>query len=191
MANVEIRLLAADGENFQSRAVSGGTVKTKQGVTLVGKVFHTSCITPEDLDDLHQALDADVDFIALSYVHHPEDMNELRALVNAKRPGVRLCAKIETRDAVRDIDEIAKGSDVLDGGPRRLGASDGYRGRAAGSEADHCAAQRAGKPVITATQMLESMTHAPRPTRAEATDVAKADSRRHGRGHALGRDGGG
>ncbi|MCX8104229.1 MAG: pyruvate kinase, partial [Candidatus Bipolaricaulota bacterium] len=76
-------------------------------------VFHTSGLTPKDLGDIEQACEVGVDFIALSYVHRASDIEELRSLVDGKRKGIRICAKIETRDALRNIVSIADASDLL------------------------------------------------------------------------------
>lgn len=172
--DVEVRLKASEGANFTGVAVSGGTVKTKQGVTLVGKVFHTSCLTGKDRDDLVEACRAGVDFIALSYVHRASDIEELRQLVNEHGRGIRLCAKIETRDAVKNIAEIAEASDVVMVARGDMGLQMEIEDVPLAQKRIIRAARKASKPVITATQMLESMVHAPRPTRAEATDVANA-----------------
>lgn len=172
--DVEIRLKSRRGEDFEAVAISGGTVKTKQGVTLVGKVFHTSCITPKDMIDLKEACAAGVDFLALSYVHRCTDIHELRELVEAHRKGIRLCAKIETRDAVKNIAEIVEASDLVMVARGDMGLQMDIEDVPLAQKRIIKAARRASKPVITATQMLESMTHAPRPTRAEATDVANA-----------------
>lgn len=172
--DVEVRLRSQEGENFVGVAVSGGTVKTKQGVTLVGKVFRTACITPKDVIDLDEACAAEVDFVALSYVHSEHDIEELRTMVNDRRRGIKLCAKIETRDAVRDIHDIAKAADILMVARGDMGLQMDIEDVPLAQKRIIRAARKASKPVITATQMLESMVHAPRPTRAEATDVANA-----------------
>lgn len=172
--DIELRVGAAVGENFVARAVSGGTVKSKQGVTLVGKVFHTQCITDKDLKDIDEACAAGVDYIALSYVHRAADIRELRELVVQRSRGIRLCAKIETREAVRRIAEIAAEADVLMVARGDMGLQMELEEVPLAQKAIIRASQKAGKPVITATQMLESMTFAARPTRAEVTDVANA-----------------
>jgi pyruvate kinase len=171
--DVELKLVAQDGENFTARAISGGIIKTKQGVTLVGKVFHTPCLTPKDLEDARIALELGVDFLALSYVHNPEDVRQLRQLIGVDSE-VKLCAKIETRDAVRNIDEILAVSDLVMVARGDMGLQMEIEDVPLAQKRIIQAAKRACKPVITATQMLESMTVAPRPTRAEATDVANA-----------------
>jgi len=171
--DVELKLVAEDGENFTARAISGGIIKTKQGVTLVGKVFHTPCLTPKDLEDARQALALGVDFLALSYVHDPNDVVQLRELVS-DHPQVKLCAKIETRDAVRNIDAILEVSDLVMVARGDMGLQMEIEDVPIAQKRIIRAALKACKPVITATQMLESMVVAPRPTRAEATDVANA-----------------
>ncbi|MEQ1820993.1 MAG: pyruvate kinase [Fimbriimonadaceae bacterium] len=172
--DVELKLTAKVGENFTARAISGGKVKTKQGVTLVGKVFKTSCLTPKDIEDATQAAGLGVDFIALSYVHEAADMEQLRDLLRPINPHIKLCAKIETRDAVNHIAALAAVSDVIMVARGDMGLQMDIEDVPLAQKRVIRAAQDAGKPVITATQMLESMTHAPRPTRAEATDVANA-----------------
>jgi pyruvate kinase len=172
--DVEVRLKAVSGENFTGVAISGGRVKTKQGVTLVGKVFRTACITPKDILDLDEACAAGVDFVALSYVHSEHDIEELRTMVDDRRKGIKLCAKIETRDAVRDIHDIAKSADILMVARGDMGLQMDIEDVPLAQKRIIRASRKASKPVITATQMLESMIRAPRPTRAEATDVANA-----------------
>lgn len=172
--DVEVRLRSRRGDNFEGVAISGGTVKTKQGVTLVGKVFRTPCITPKDIADLDEACAAGVDFIALSYVHSESDIQDLRAMVDERRRGILLCAKIETRDAVRHIHAIARAADILMVARGDMGLQMDIEDVPLAQKRIIRAARKASKPVITATQMLESMVHSPRPTRAEATDVANA-----------------
>lgn len=172
--DIELRITSVQGENFVSRAISGGTVKSKQGVTLVGKVFHTRCLTEKDLVDIQQACAAGVDFLALSYVHSAADIRDLREQVLPLSKSIKLCAKIETRDAVRNIREIAEESDLVMVARGDMGLQMDIEDVPLAQKAIIRAARRASKPVITATQMLESMTVAPRPTRAEATDVANA-----------------
>lgn len=172
--DVELKIIAQEGENFQVRAISGGVIKTKQGVTLVGKVFRTPCITPKDVEDAREAVRLGVDFLALSYVHDPSDMLALRDLVGEGGAEIKLCAKIETRDAVRNIDDILKVADLVMVARGDMGLQMDLEEVPLAQKRIIRAAHKAGKPVITATQMLESMTVAPRPTRAEATDVANA-----------------
>lgn len=172
--DVELRLVSRSGDRFEAKAVSGGKLKSRQGVTLVGKSFEVPSLTEKDLDDVYEACKANVDYIALSYVRRAADIRELRRLVDQYDPTIRLCAKIETKAAVRDIDEILQVSDVVMVARGDLGLQMAMEEVPIAQKHIIRRASKVGKPVITATQMLESMIQNARPTRAEATDVANA-----------------
>lgn len=183
---VNCRLLLGDGEielkvteaqrdgTFCARVVTGGMLKNRKGITLVNKVFDVPALTEKDLIDVEEAIALGVDYIALSYVKDSSDVRQLRRIVEKKDPSIGLCAKIETREAIRDLDDILKVVDLVMVARGDMGLQmdleevPGHQKRIISD----CA--WAGKPVITATQMLESMIHSPRPTRAEATDVFNA-----------------
>lgn len=171
---IELKLGAKIGANFEAKSAGAGILRSHKGVTLVGKVFETSCLTDKDLDDIQQAMMLSVDFVALSYVQNPSDMRELRRVIERLDPSVALCAKIETRQAVKQIDDIIKVSDAIMVARGDMGLQMEIEEVPVAQKRiiERCA--EAGVPVITATQMLESMIHSPRPTRAEATDVANA-----------------
>jgi pyruvate kinase len=179
------RLLIGDGDVelciddwaeqlFEARAITTGTIRSRQGVTVVGKAFSGPPLTPKDIADIEQAAAAGVDFIALSYVRAADDMRLLRDHVRRHDPTIRLCAKIETPEAVAAIDEIVAESDVVMVARGDLGLQMDLEDVPLAQKRIIRACLCAGKPVITATQMLESMVRAPRPTRAEAADVANA-----------------
>lgn len=172
--DVELKLGAKEGDDFSARVLTAGTVKSKQGVTLVGKVFEVPCLTEKDRTDLEQAVKAGADIIALSYVRSAKDIELLRAEVDKYDPRIRLCAKIETREALKEIGEIIKVSDVVMVARGDMGLQMEIEDVPPAQKHIIHRCQIAGKPVITATQMLESMVHNARPTRAEATDVANA-----------------
>lgn len=172
--DLEIRLGKRVGADFEGRTLTAGTIKTKQGVTLVGQAFATNCLTPKDLIDVEEAAKASVDIIALSYVHKAQDMTELRHLVDQYDKTIRLCAKVETRQAVKNIVDIVRVSDVVMVARGDLGLQMDIEDVPIAQKVIIRECREQGKPVITATQMLESMINAPRPTRAEATDVANA-----------------
>ncbi|MBX3110919.1 MAG: pyruvate kinase [Fimbriimonadaceae bacterium] len=171
---VEIKLGAKKDDVFDARVVTGGLIKSRQGVTLVGKSFDVPCLTSQDLRDIHEAVKLGVDFIALSYVRRASDMRELRRIVDQLDPTVHLVAKIETREALKDLVEIVKLSDAVMVARGDLGLQMDIEDVPAAQRRIINVCNRAGKPVITATQMLESMVVNARPTRAEATDVANA-----------------
>jgi pyruvate kinase len=171
---VELRVGGQTGELHEAKAISGGTVKSRQGVTVVGKHFDCPPITGKDLEDTAEAVKAGCDFIALSYVRTASDMRDLRKIVEGLDPTIRLCAKIETREALKGIDDILKVADLIMVARGDMGLQMDIEEVPLAQKHIIQRCTIAGKPVITATQMLESMMQSPRPTRAEATDVANA-----------------
>jgi pyruvate kinase len=171
---IELRIVDGKHPNFQAKVVTGGTLKSHKGVTLVGKVFEVAPITPKDREDIQQALDWKVDFIALSYVHSASDIRDLRRIVAKRDPSVGLCAKIETREATKELGEILDVADLIMVARGDMGLQMDIEDVPVMQKRiiDHCTL--CGVPVITATQMLESMISNPRPTRAEASDVFNA-----------------
>lgn len=161
-------------KTFVAKVITSGLVRSKQGVTLVGKVFDSPPLTPKDREDAVEAMKLNVDIIALSYVGKASDMEELRAMTRAHGSSVLLCAKVETRQAVKRIDEIIAASDVIMVARGDMGLQMEIEEVPIAQKQIIAACLAAGKPVITATQMLESMMQNARPTRAEATDVANA-----------------
>ncbi|HXH61192.1 MAG TPA: pyruvate kinase [Fimbriimonadaceae bacterium] len=172
--DVELRLGEKKDGVFQCRSTSGGTVRSRQGVTLVGKSFSVPALTEKDREDLNEAIEVGADYIALSYVRRATDMRELRRLVDEHDPEIKLVAKIETKEGLKNIDEVIKSTDVVMVARGDLGLQMDFDEVPVAQKRiiDKCNAN--GTPVITATQMLESMLHSPRPTRAEASDVANA-----------------
>ena len=174
---MELAILARVGnERFEARVVTGGLLKSRKGVTLVDKVFDSPAVTRQDLEDVQEAVARGVDFIALSYVKNAADVRELRRIVDRLTggPGIRICAKIETREAVDDLPNILKVADLVMVARGDLGLQVDMELVPLMQKQIIEACTVAGVPVITATQMLESMIENPRPTRAEATDVANA-----------------
>ncbi len=171
---VELKLIAHEGDVFQARVLSSGKIKSRQGITLVGRSFNVPSMSEKDLEDIFEACKAGVDFIALSYVRQAADLRELRRLVDKYEPGIKLCAKIETREALKNIDEILKVADLVMVARGDLGLQMDLEDVPTAQKRIIHKANLVGRPVITATQMLESMVNAARPTRAEATDVFNA-----------------
>ncbi len=172
--DVEVKIFSKIDNHIEAKALSGGVIKTRQGLTLVGKSFDVSPLTEKDLYDVEQASKFDVDFIALSYVRSAADMLELRRIVDQYNQGIQICAKIETHEAVNHIDEIIKVSNVIMVARGDLGLQMDIEDVPIAQKKIISRCSLAAKPVITATQMLESMIRSARPTRAEATDVANA-----------------
>ncbi len=171
---VEIKAVKKQGETIACTALCGGTVRSRQGLTLVGKSFDVPSITEQDKEDLKHALNVGADFIALSYVRRAKDIKELRRLIDRKDKAVKVVAKIETSEALDQIEEIAQAADVLMVARGDLGLQMPLEDVPLAQKRIINVGNAFAKPVITATQMLESMIASPRPTRAEATDVANA-----------------
>src|SRR5579872_1009594 len=171
---VEIRITAQKGADYEGKVQTAGTVKSRQGITLVGKVFDVPSLTEQDRADVKEACAVGVDFIALSYIRSAADMRDLRREVDKYDPSIKLCAKIETRDGLKNIDEILKVADIVMVARGDMGLQMELEDVPLAQKRIISRCSEAAKPVITATQMLESMMHSPRPTRAETTDVANA-----------------
>ncbi|MBL8061348.1 MAG: pyruvate kinase [Chthonomonas sp.] len=172
--DVELKLGQNTRTEFTAKVVAGGIIKSRQGVTLVGKSFETPAITEKDLLDVIEAAAVRADFVALSYVRRAGDLRELRRILEKFDYYPQIVAKIETHQAVKEIDEILKVADVIMVARGDLGLQMDLEAIPLVQKKVIRKCNEAGKPVITATQMLESMINIARPTRAEATDVANA-----------------
>lgn len=159
---------------LRCRVVFGGTLTSRKGVSAPGARVRVSSITAKDAGDVAFAIAQKVDALALSFVRRADDVNELRDLVHAKGGDPLLVAKIEKPEAVDDLDHIIRASDVVMVARGDLGVEAAPEEVPFHQKRIIRACQRAGKPVITATQMLQSMVRASSPTRAEASDVANA-----------------
>lgn len=154
-----------------TKVVTGGTLSNHKGLNLPDAIIDVSPLTEKDREDLRFALDLGVDWIALSFVQRPGDVAEGRKLV-AGRAGVMV--KLEKPSAIRHLDDIIELSDSLMVARGDLGVESPPEDVPAFQKRIIRSCRLAGKPVIVATQMLESMIESPTPTRAEASDVATA-----------------
>jgi pyruvate kinase len=171
-----IRLTVRTVEQGRARCevIVGGTVTSHKGVNLPGTALPIPSLTRKDLDDLNFALDIGVDFVALSFVRSGADVRALRTLIEAAGSPAYVIAKIEKAEAVAALDDILDEAHAVMVARGDLGVEIGAADvPLLQKRIIHKALER-GKPVITATQMLESMVHSPEPTRAEASDVANA-----------------
>ncbi|HLH48193.1 MAG TPA: pyruvate kinase, partial [Roseiarcus sp.] len=148
-----------------------GRVSNKKGVSLPDTTIPTSAMTEKDREDLDAALQEDIDWIALSFVQRPEDVAELRMIVGGR---AMVMAKIEKPQAIARLDEIMEVSDALMVARGDLGVEMPLEQVPGLQKRITRTARRLGKPVVVATQMLESMISSPVPTRAEVSDVATA-----------------
>src|SRR5690348_4880211 len=155
----------------EGRVVDGGELTSHKGMNLPGLHVSAPALTEKDREDVAGAVAAGADFLALSFVRRAEDLAELRTLVP---PEMKLVAKIEKATALDDLPRILDACDAVMVARGDLGVELPFEKVPAVQKRLIREANRYGKPVITATQMLESMVHHPRPTRAEASDVANA-----------------
>ncbi|MEO5646070.1 MAG: pyruvate kinase [Candidatus Paceibacterota bacterium] len=152
----------------------GGVIKGRRGVNLPNAFLTISALTEKDKGDLEFAVKMGVDFIALSFVRTAKDIEELRALITQHGGSQPIVAKIETPESVEKIDEIIAATDIVMVARGDLAVEIGHAKVPAVTKMLIEKCNAVGKPVIVATQMLESMIKAPVPTRAEVSDIANA-----------------
>jgi len=169
---VELTVNSIDGDLVQTQCAAGGIVRSGQGVNVPAERLGLPAVTERDREGLARALDLRVDLVAQSFVRAPADVRELRAAMGDRT--VPIVAKIETRPAVTNVEGILIEADALMIARGDLGVELPMEQIPLIQKELVRAARAAGRPAIVATQMLESMIHAARPTRAEATDVANA-----------------
>ncbi|HUV90453.1 MAG TPA: pyruvate kinase [Anaerolineae bacterium] len=172
--NLELVVLQAGEEGLKCRVVVGGPLTSHKGINVPGATLHFSALTPKDREDAGFALEQGVDFFALSFVRRAADVRELRQFLKGRGADVSLVAKIEKREALADFDAILAEADGIMVARGDLGVETPAEEVPFHQKHIIRACLQAGKPVITATQMLQTMIENPRPTRAEASDVANA-----------------
>ncbi|HTQ14479.1 MAG TPA: pyruvate kinase [Rhizomicrobium sp.] len=168
---IRLRTFAAKADSAEAIVEVGGVARDKKGVNLPDTLLPFSAMTDKDHADLGAALALGVDWIALSFVQRPDDVAELRKIVNG-RAGV--LAKIEKPKALETLPQIIELADALMVARGDLGVELPLEAVPGRQKEITRAARRAGKPVVVATQMLESMIESEAPTRAEVSDVATA-----------------
>jgi pyruvate kinase len=172
--SVRLRVERVERGRALCEVLVGGTVSAHKGVNLPGVALPIPSLTRKDIDDLQFALELECDFVALSFVRSGSDVQALKTLIEASGSRAHVIAKIEKAEAVAVLDDVLRESDAVMVARGDLGVEIGAAEvPLLQKRIIHRALER-GKPVITATQMLESMIHAPEPTRAEASDVANA-----------------
>ena len=168
---LELVAEASDGKSIRCRVIAGTSISDKKGVSLPDTTLPVGALTPKDYADLDAALAADVDWIALSFVQRPEDVAEVRKIARGR---VGIMSKIEKPQAVVRLAEILELSDAVMVARGDLGVEMPLESVPGIQKQITRAARKAGKIVVVATQMMESMITAPVPTRAEVSDVATA-----------------
>ena len=171
---VRLRVEEVDRGRARCTVLVGGAVSSHKGVNLPGVPLPIPSLTPKDVGDLELALSLGVDFVALSFVRSAADVRELRTLIEDAGSHAEVIAKIEKAEALAGLDDILTDTDAIMVARGDLGVEIGVASVPLLQKRIILQALERGKPVITATQMLESMIHQAEPTRAEASDVANA-----------------
>ena len=175
---IKVRVLRKEKYLLRARVINGGVIKNRKGVNIPGAKLNLSAITPKDKKDLEFALKYNVDFVALSFVSSAKDILSLRRKIERKlgkkkrRP--QIIAKIEKREALKNLEEIIRAADAVMVARGDLGIEMNENKVAVLQKKIIAASLENLKPVIVATQMLDSMIKNPRPTRAEVSDVSNA-----------------
>lgn len=168
---LRLRVEQCDAASASTRVLVGGRLSERKGVNVPGVVLPISALTPKDLRDLDAALALGADWVALSFVQRPEDIVEARELIGDR---ARIIAKLEKPSAIERLGEVIEQADAIMVARGDLGVELPAEQVPAIQKRVVHGCRRLGKPVIVATQMLESMVESPVPTRAEASDVAAA-----------------
>jgi pyruvate kinase len=171
---VRLRVDDVKGGRATCAVVVGGLVSSHKGVNLPGVPVPIPSLTRKDVADLGWAVETGVDFVALSFIRSPADVRDLRALLTQAGSHAHVIAKIEKSEAVDVLDDVLAETDAVMVARGDLGVEIGPALVPLVQKRIIQKALERGKPVITATQMLETMVHSPEPTRAEASDVANA-----------------
>ena len=172
---LELRVLETDGKGeVRCEVVHGGVLKPRKGINLPSTAISLPCITEKDAVDLAYALEQDVDWIGLSFVRNAQDIVELRERIEAEGKHTRIIAKIEKPEALEDLDGILEETDAVMIARGDLGVEIPKQEVPLVQKDIIQRCMHMGKPVIVATQMMESMIEASVPTRAEVNDVANA-----------------
>ena len=168
---LQVTVSSREGDKITVKADTPGELKDRKGINVPGRALPISALTEKDREDLEFAMELGVDYVALSFVQKPEDIDEAKALIKG-RAGI--IAKIEKPQAVEHLDEIIDKSDAIMVARGDLGVECAPEDVPLIQRRIVRACRRAGKPVIVATHMLESMVESIAPTRAEASDVSTA-----------------
>ncbi|MCR9164777.1 MAG: pyruvate kinase [Nannocystaceae bacterium] len=172
--NIELTVAGAEDDVLMTTVVQGGLLSSNKGINIPGRKLAVPALTERDRVDLEFALELGVDVVALSFVRNPEDLELAREVMRAKDRVVPLIAKIEKPEAVERLEEIVDSAEGIMVARGDLGVEMGPEQVPIIQKRAIEMCNRTGRLVITATQMLDSMITKPRPTRAEASDVANA-----------------
>ncbi len=171
---LELKIVKKKSEEVVAQVVVGGVIKSRKGVNLPGVKISMASLTEKDIEDLEYAVTQDVDYFAMSFVRRANDIQEVISRLRAHDSQAGIIAKIEKPEAVDNIEEIIEEADGIMVARGDLGIEIASEQVPLVQKRIIDRSRQAGKPVITATQMLDSMIHNARATRAENSDVANA-----------------
>ena len=171
---IGLSVISIQGDNILCRVKNGGDIRPHKGVNVPGVEVNLPAVTAKDISDINFGIDQQVDFIAASFVRRAADILEIKSILDSRQAKIDIIAKIECRSGVDHVAEILAQADGLMVARGDLGVEIPPEEVPAVQKMIIKMCNRAGKPVITATQMLDSMIRNPRPTRAEASDVYNA-----------------
>ncbi|ANQ48470.1 pyruvate kinase [Flammeovirga yaeyamensis] len=172
--NLCVRVIEVKGNEIIAEVVHGGKLKSRKGMNLPDTNISEGSLTAKDKRDLEFGLEAGVNWVALSFVRTPQDIMTVKDIIKSKGSDAKIVAKIERPEAITNFDEILKVTDAVMVARGDLGVEIKFEDVPMIQKEIIRKCNKAGKPVIVATQMMESMITNPRPTRAEVNDVANA-----------------
>ena len=171
---VQLTVLSTTASAIRCRVENGGVMKDHKGVNVPGVSLSMPYMSQQDREDILFGMEEGFDFIAASFVRSAADVRELRKLLESRKSRIRIIAKIENQEGINNLTEILAAADGIMVARGDMGVEIDFTEIPAIQKNMIAQCVAAGKPVITATQMLDSMIENPRPTRAEITDVANA-----------------
>ena len=171
---ITLRILDKTPTEIRTTVEVGGELRAQQGINYPDGTLNVSAVSERDLEYLAFGLERDVDYVAVSFVRSAEDIHRVKSFIRDRNKNPHVLAKIEKHEALEDIDNIINATDGIMVARGDLGIEIPLEQVPLIQKDLIARCNRASKPVVTATQMLESMTYSARPTRAETTDVANA-----------------
>ena len=172
---IEFEVISIDGKDIKCKALNTGRLGSRKTMNVPGLKLNLPALSPKDIDDITKGIKAGFDFIAASFVRRPSDVLEIRKLLNDNGGShIKIISKIESQEGIDNFEEILKVTDGIMVARGDMGVEIPMEQVPVVQKHVIKRCNEVGKPVVTATQMLETMTQNPRPTRAEVSDVANA-----------------